>query len=392
MAKRKTSAPYGFEFLDDATDLAPRFAKPPAQWAWKPHDPDGIANPPDDTSPEAVTNYAPGPRRQRIALLLGGDRDEASARILDGLRRRRVKFFKLNWEHLAREGRLTLSVGRDAAGWLQAGALRVDLRDVAAVHYDTPHLYVVEPPREEIGELVWTKRWRMVLRQLHAFVPDARWIPGRPDECGGEGPQQKLAELALARRCGLDVPETVCTNSLKDARAFLRGGPALFREFSLRGVYHKDRWNYFRVDFADARSPHFHKAAATPCVFQRWIDKRCDVRAVVVDGRVLACRIDSQASARTRMDWRSYDLENVAWTKTALPAPVARGARRLAARLGLGLVSLDFAEGRDGRFYFLEANRPGAYQWLREFAGVDVSSEIARALAEGVRAPARRRP
>lgn len=378
-------AGYGLEFLEDGADVSLRFDKPPTQWAWKPHDPANIADWRDESSPEVVTNYEPGPRRQRVVLLIGGDRDQASHRVLEGLRRLKVRFYKVNWDYLARSGRFALSAGRNRGGWLQVGSLRLDLRDVAVVHYDTPDLYLHAPDVRAWRERFWFKRWKMALRQLHAFTPGARWVPTVPELCGTENAQEKLAELVLAQECGLDVPDTLCSNSLKDIRAFLKKGPALFRDFSMRSVHHRGRWKYFRVGFVDARSRSLAKAASSPGVFQRWIDKQCDLRVVLVGRKVLACRIDSQASKVTRLDWRYYDLENVGWTRTALPRAVAAGLRRFGARTGMSLTCFDLALGRDGRHYFLEANRPGAYRWLREFAGVDVSWALARLLAAEAR-------
>lgn len=376
---------YGREFLDPGRNLVRPFRKHPSRWSWKPADPDAIARPADLGSPEAVTNYRPGPRRQRIALLLGGDHDNASGRILDGLRRLRAKFFKLNWEYLARRGRLTLAVGKGARSLLRVGSLSVDLRDAAAVHFHGTLRFADYDCGWSADEFLKNRRWMAALRDLHAFTRDAVWLPAIPSLCGGETAQHKLWELELARRCGLAVPETICTNSVSEARSFLMRGPAVFRDFSARHVRARGRPCYFRVALADPRSRALGRLPHSPCVFQRYVNKECDVRAVLVGRRVLACRIDSQASERTAMDWRLYDWERVAFEKTTLPPTVSGGLRRLAGRLGLGLASFDLAKGRDGKHYFLEANRPGVYLWLKEFAGIDVCREIARLLASALR-------
>ena len=42
------------------------------------------------------------------------------------------------------------------------------------------------------------------------------------------------------------------------------------------------------------------------------LSKAFEVRVTYVDGDVFACRVDSTASARTALDWRHYDFDNVA--------------------------------------------------------------------------------
>ena len=55
--------------------------------------------------------------------------------------------------------------------------------------------------------------------------------------------------------------------------------------------------------------------------------------------------------------------------------------RRLMRRLDLAWASFDLIKGRDGAFYFLEVNRPGASYWLKPFVNLNVADEIGRYLA-----------
>ena len=54
------------------------------------------------------------------------------------------------------------------------------------------------------------------------------------------------------------------------------------------------------------------QVAAAPAIYQPELSKAFEVRVTYVDGDVFACRIDSTASARTALDWRHYDFDNVA--------------------------------------------------------------------------------
>jgi hypothetical protein len=67
-----------------------------------------------------------------------------------------------------------------------------------------------------------------------------------------------------------------------------------------------------------------------------------------------------------------------------LPAAIERSMRRLMRTLDLTWASFDLVKARDGGFYFLEANRPGASYWLKPFVGLDVADEIGRELARRI--------
>jgi hypothetical protein len=79
--------------------------------------------------------------------------------------------------------------------------------------------------------------------------------------------------------------------------------------------------------------------------------------------RVIAARLDSQASAATSLDWRarSVDLEV---TPATLPAAVEHGVRDLMRRLGLVFGCLDFIVTPAGRHVFLEVNPMGQFLFL----------------------------
>ena len=74
----------------------------------------------------------------------------------------------------------------------------------------------------------------------------------------------------------------------------------------------------FRTAFASPARRALRRLVNAPCVFQRYVEKAYDVRAVVIGERIFACRIDSQASRKAEVDWRVYDNAKVAWQQMRL--------------------------------------------------------------------------
>lgn len=351
---------------------------PVGAWTWTPHDPRAATLRPRDTPaplPYAVlTNYRPTRRRQRVVLVF--DMGVESVAFVTALRGAGLPYFFLDYREFMRRGTIVLGVGATAGGVLRLEQAELLLRDVAAVVWHPPLPVMTHVAPRPVARHLHLHRWMQTLRDLAGLLPrDTIWMPAPP--IGGSNDwQEKLAELALAAELGLAVPESLSTNDPAAAAAFLRrhGGRVLFRDFSRTRIR-------FRTVFADRRPSRLRALVASPCVFQQYIDKAFDVRAVVIGRRVFACRIDSQASPAARVDWRVYDNARVRWDRMRLPRQVERALVALTARLGLTWASCDLVKARTGAFHFLEVNRPGLTYWLKPFVGLDVPHELVRFVA-----------
>lgn len=322
-------------------------------------------------SPNAVqTNYRPSRRRQKVVIVFQAGVE--SEGLIAALRSQGLKYFFLDYLEFMDRGTVQMSVASQEPSSLRLGPASLLLRDVAAVIWKQPLAVVSRLSKRPAARHLYLHRWMQVLRDLVGVLPERTlWLPSHPLS-GSNDWQEKLPELLYARRLGLRVPESICTNDPAVAAAFIRRqrGRALFRDFSKTQIR-------FRTAFAKATTRQLRRLANSPCVFQRYVEKEYDVRAVAIGGRVFACRIDSQASRAARVDWRVFDNENVRWDRMRLPRRIERALLLLMKKLGIAWGSFDLVKGKDGSFYFLEVNRPGLTYWLLPFVGLDVPREIA---------------
>src|SRR3989344_4748336 len=79
-----------------------------------------------------------------------------------------------------------------------------------------------------------------------------------------------------------------------------------------------------------------------------------EYRVMVIGNRVLACRIDSQASEKTKVDWRHYDFENVEHSPVELPLGIQENLLRFMKMIGLQYGAIDLIETPKREFVFLE--------------------------------------
>ena len=118
-----------------------------------------------------------------------------------------------------------------------------------------------------------------------------------------------------------------------------------------------------------------------PVFSQEYVEKRYEHRVMVIGNRILSCRIDSQASEATRVDWRHYDFGNVEHLQVELPHETKRKLLQFMDAIGLKYGAIDLIETPNGNFVFLEVNPSGQWGWIADLAGLPIPEAVAEMLA-----------
>ena len=323
-------------------------------------------------------------------LVIGNARADSHVDlIVRELRSRGARVFLLNPAALPSASEtLLLGGGREAAGSIEtAEGERVDLAAIEAVAYWTMWAGVEVPGMDDEARMLAEDEWVAWVTNLAFLTPNARWVnPLVPRLIG----VPRLEQLRLAQELGLTIPETLVTNSPSEARRFVArhpGGVANkrltnimrpIRGFAISYQLLTTRIDLEALDAADPASIRF-----APTVFQEYVPKDVEVRANVLEDRVLSAEILSQEDPQTTIDWRDYplvqgpeglDLDTSRWRArpTRLPPELERKLVELVRRMGLVYSAVDLIRRPDGEFVFLEANYGGAFGWLEEMTGLPV--------------------
>lgn len=358
----------------------------PSAWKWKPFDPEKTANIKEIEAQDIQSiNYAVktnynynSKKRQKIALVF--NHGSTSVPILEGLKKKKIKYFFLSFEQFIAQG--FLSFTSDEKAFLEIGGIKLDLNDVAVVYWTPPGvpapLFDFNFKSHPKSEVFFQHRWSMVLRELVGFLPqETVWIPGNTFH-GSQEWQNKLSELRMAHVLGLNIPKTLLTNSFLSFKNFLksqRGNNILLREFSFPPLS-------FQAPIIDTKSKEVmkdikEKLQNSPVVFQQYVEKRFEYRVIILGKKCFPVRIYSQDSENAKLDWRVYDNENVKWERCRLPKKIENTLCELVKKLNLIQGSADLIESTDGKYYFLELNRPGTYYWLAHYVGLFIGDELA---------------
>jgi glutathione synthase/RimK-type ligase-like ATP-grasp enzyme len=134
---------------------------------------------------------------------------------------------------------------------------------------------------------------------------------------------------------------------------------------------------------------YFDAVRFAPAIYQACVDKRVELRITVVGERVFPVEIHSQDAARTRGDWRRYDLGLTPHRLHALPEALTRRCVQLVRRLGLAYGAIDMILTPEDRYVFIEINPNGQFLWIEQLVRAGIGEAIADCLAAYAQAHAR---
>lgn len=187
----------------------------------------------------------------------------------------------------------------------------------------------------------------------------------------------KLYQQQVATEAGLQVPETLVSNNPARVTNFAsHDGQLLLKTFGHADFGADDLFCYANVFVAGELDELAEAISGCPIFSQRYVPKKYEYRVMVIGEKVLACRIDSQASEKAKVDWRHYDFDNVAHTQCSLPGKVNTALLRFMRNIGLHYGAIDLIEKPDGSFVFLEVNPSGQWGWIEYFANLGIPDAV----------------
>jgi glutathione synthase/RimK-type ligase-like ATP-grasp enzyme len=189
----------------------------------------------------------------------------------------------------------------------------------------------------------------------------------------------KIEQLRRAARFGFGVPKSMVTSDPDEAIAFIESlnGPAIYKTLGVPIVYSdaEQSDNEHGTGIAGGipttvvtKELVLSKREAirmAPCLFQEYVEKRFEYRVTIVGDEVFPARIDSQAHAETRIDWRSVRVP-MRISRGEMPSDLVAQCVRFVKSYGLTFSAMDLIERPDGRWVFLENNANGQWAFVEQ--------------------------
>jgi glutathione synthase/RimK-type ligase-like ATP-grasp enzyme len=214
------------------------------------------------------------------------------------------------------------------------------------------------------------------------LLEHCRWVNAIPALLAAES---KLLQLRTARRIGLSFPDTLVTNDPAAVRAFHEslGGRMVTKLLVALSQTMDGSGDFMYTSEVRAEDlDDIHGLRYAPQIFQPLIEKRRELRVIVVGRHLFAGSIDPRATQRGQIDWRLSE-PGTGWAVAELPPAVEAQVRQLLRQLGLTSAAVDFIVDPAGQYHFLEVNPAGEWGWLERDLGLPIADAIAETLLEG---------
>lgn len=185
---------------------------------------------------------------------------------------------------------------------------------------------------------------------------------------------QKLVQLAVAKRFGFSIPETIVTNQKGSIVKRFETSEQIIKSIATPQLLHEDGFTPFDTQNLELRTVQaFDESAvaASPNFVQQKINKKREVRTTFVCGEIssilytpkTAFHFDPAKRADWRVMYKFADLGFVDSEMIDLPETIECGVRLYCEAMGLNIACFDFAVDAEERYYFLEANPDGQWTW-----------------------------
>ena len=307
-------------------------------------------------------------------LVLASPDDLTADLVVLALAERGAKVFRWDTADFPQRTQITARLAQGRwTGTLTTPECMLDLEDVTSVYYRRPGAFDIpraltaadrqfahEQAQQSVGGILMSLDCRWI--NLPASVAAAEFKP---------------RQVVVAQRCGLRVPETLITNCPEDVGAFV-GGDIVTKPLARPAMEYDDLRLIYTHKLGDDDLRDLRGLDVTGHLFQRWLEKKCDVRVTAVGDHVFATAIHA-GSKESEVDWRS-DYGSLEYEPIGLPSEVQAGVLAYLRAFGLVFGAFDFTVGTDETFSFLECNANGQWGFIEQVTGQPISAAIAAEL------------
>ena len=316
-----------------------------------------------------------------MLLILSAPGDTHSEAVEHILARRGIPF--VHWNQAGFPERDTVTLRYDSSGLRSRTLAKMgELIDLAQISTTYVRRYAhpdVRRPANDSSARTYIEAEARAFLNGAAELIDCQWVPGplRTLQWAGD----KSWQLRLATQLGFEIPPTLITNDPSELLEFYRqhNGHIICKAVNFPhfpSADGADRWVFTTQLVTPRDAGYVDSVRHCPAIFQAYVPKRLELRVTVVGDRVFPCEIHSQATERTRYDWRRYDLEHTPHREHDLPDVIRARCIRIVRALGLCYGAMDLVLTPDGRYVFLEVNPMGQYLWIEKITGMPISDAI----------------
>jgi len=297
---------------------------------------------------------------------------------------------RLNTEDLMTNADFFVGNGINSSEWQTKWLLKDSKKSFAENSFDT--IWYRKPEKvkvalefqEEHAKVFVEEEYDFFLRSFYNLLSHKRWV--NPFWAGRQA-SQKLPNLLLAAKLGLNVPKTIITNEAVVAKEFgeLCNWNLIVKTFHFSGfvINETQAWHCFAKRVTPENFEKFADSIRyAPTFLQQYIDKSIELRVTIMDNHVFTAALHSQENERAKDDWRAMDSYQLKHTIYELPPAIEEKLLAFNRHYGLIFSTFDLILTPDGDYYFLECNSNGQWYWVEDVTKMPMARTMAELLLQ----------
>jgi glutathione synthase/RimK-type ligase-like ATP-grasp enzyme len=322
-----------------------------------------------------------------LVLILTNAADKTSALVENDLKTLGVNYVRLNTKSFGSDSSIAFNLVDSTPGFvIIKDGNQISGDDIHSIWYRRPVAPEVAHLHQDFAVAQFVRAELESALYGVLFSLRCKWI-SHPSSI--RLASHKIAQLNAATRLGFDVPKTIVSMNPDDIRQFYKAlrseGKRTVAKLVSKGPPHatapEHQYCVYTSVLSDADLESSVALSVCPATYQEYVDKKYELRVTVVGEKVFACEIHSQATEKTSVDWRRYDLPNTPHVPHRLEPLIEERCIALTKYFGLRFSAIDLILTPDNRLVFLELNPNGQWGWIQELTGQPISMSLAQLLA-----------
>lgn len=311
-------------------------------------------------------------------ILLLTERDEPTVNnVIDWLNFYNKKFVRINKEDDINASSVEINIKTNKT-ILKTSDKTIDLNEIESVYFrrgflnlkhniqleGTNSKLTTEIKRKAIIETEYLKDfiYSELMTKKHLGNPNL-YVPN------------KLTVLKIARKCGLDIPETIVTSNSHTANEFYQKNESIINKTIVDGIVMSSKNQYFSTKTITVNNPPQDFSIS---LFQNNILKKYELRIFYINEQFYTIAIfpdKNNSAVDTREVW---DKQNASVFE--LPRRIQQKLVELTKAMNLNMGIIDIIYSTDNKYYFLEINPVGQYDLISFVCNIDLNQVIAQQL------------
>lgn len=317
-----------------------------------------------------------------MILIITNKKDFTADFLIVELRKQKINFVRFNTEDFPLKANFVYEYP-DSDSKLCFSGKTVNLSDATSIWYrrpvrpefraDTPadvQSFIIAESKDALSGL-----WR---------TTNCIWV-NHPDK--NRLAENKIEQIERAHSYGFQIPQTLVTNEPDLARDFIKksNGKVIAKTLH-QGYVSSDSGQYliYANIVNNKKLENIGLVKNCPVIFQRFINKKSDIRVNVFGDEVYATELCSQQSnnEKTKIDWRRARINEIRHKPYHLSEDVIEKIIKFTKSYGLEFGALDFVISTNGDLFFLELNPNGQWGWIEQLTKQPLRESLIRLLTQ----------